>query len=163
MADSPASSVSARTETDRLLNVPGTVTIGDRLLSVGHLSTREERALWTELADLVAADSDPFQRIAPVLARLEREKKFLERGVLLEAAARAALDDAGVTDAILDRARRTVPAVLCRELYRRAKKYHPQLIEDELLAVITKANVGDLWFELESALGASADDPKATR
>lgn len=161
MTDSPPAA--ARTETDKLLNVPRTVAIGDRLLTVAALSTREERALWSELCDLVAADSDPFQRIAPTLARLEKEKKFLERGVLLEAAAKATLDAQPVPDAVLDRARRTVPAVLVRELYRRAKKFHPQLQEEELTAVVTRANVGDLWVALEAALGGGDGDPKATR
>lgn len=161
MTESPPASV--RTATDKLLNVPATVQIGDRLLTVASLSTREERALWSELCDLASADANPFQRIAPVLAQLERDKNFVARGVLLEAAARATLNAEPVSDGVLDRARRTVPAVLVRELYRRSRKFHPDLQEEELLAVVTRTNVGDLCAAMEAALGAGADDPKATR
>lgn len=162
MADSPPPAAT-RTPTDKLLNVPGTVAIGDRLLTVASLSLREERALWSELCDLATADANPFQRIAPVLAQLERDKKHVERNVLLEAAARATLNAEPVSDGVLDRARRTVPAVLVRELYRRSRKFHPELQEDELAAVVTATNVGELWFALEAALGVERDDPKATR
>jgi hypothetical protein len=151
------------TATDKLLNVPGRVTLGDRVLTVASLSMREERALWQELAGLVAANSDPFQRIAPVVARLTKESDFVARSVLLELAGREVLADVPPPDSLVEKARRTVPAVLVRELYRRAKKFHPELREEELTAVVTKVNVGDVWFDLEAALGGGTDDPKATR
>ena len=157
MSDHPAK------ESDRLLNVPGTITLGDRVLTVSAMSLREERALWQELSAIVAEQANPFQRIAPTIAQLERDKNFAARAVLLELAGREVLADAPPPDSLVEKSRRTVPVVLVRELYRRAKKYHPDLEEQELLAVITKANVGDVWFELEKALGMESDDPKATR
>lgn len=158
-----SSSLPSAVEGDRQLNVPGTVTIGDRALSVAALTLREERALWAELAEFAAADADPFHRIAPVLARLEKEKKLLERNVLLDAAARAVVEAHPLPDSAVDKARRTNPAALARELYRRAKKFHPQLDEAELIAVVTSANVGDVFYQMEAALGGGAADPKATR
>jgi hypothetical protein len=151
------------TETDRQLNTPGTMAIGDRLLTVGSLSTRAERSLYFELAEMVAAEADPFQRIAPVAERLLKEGKRDEHAVLIRIAAQATVGGDGPGPDTVMRARRTNPRVLCRELYRRAKPHHPELTEEELLAVITKANAEEVWMDFEEAMGIQPRDPKAIR
>lgn len=147
--------------TDQILNAPGTVTIGDRVLTVSSLSMREERALWGELSAIISEDSNPFTRAAPVLESLEKAGKHVERGVLLEHLCRVVSSNEPVPDRYIESSRRTNPKVLVRELYRRAKKYHPDLQEESLTAVITKTNVADVWADLEAALGSAAD-PKET-
>jgi hypothetical protein len=150
-------------KTDQLLNTPRELVIGELRVTVAALSTRGERALQRELSQVLAEESDPIARVQPILDRLDREKRYVEKQVVLTQAAQAAVDGDLPPFAAVMTARASNPRVLAREVYRRARVFAPKLELTEVEAVITAANVEDVHFDLEVALGREEDDPKPTR
>lgn len=149
--------------TDKLLNTPVELIIGELRFTVAALSMRGERALVRELSGMLAADADPIKRVQPILDRLEAEKRTGDRREVLLAAVNSAIEGELPGFGVVMSAREHSPAVLAREVYRRAKPFNPKLELREVEAVITEANVSDVWFDLEVALGRveGDSDPKA--
>lgn len=144
----------------QVANVPGRITIRDVVLSVASLNMRGEQAIYAELKSLVDDGTLLWRRIEPVLDRLEKSGNYAQRVLVIESTVRLILDGADVAQVAVDQARRTNPLVLAREIYLRAKPFHANLEPRELEAVITSVNVGEIFTQLEAALGKSSD-PKA--
>jgi uncharacterized coiled-coil protein SlyX len=150
-------------KTDLLMNVPRELVIGELRCTVAALSVRAERSLLRELSQVLAEEADPIERVQPILDRLEKQKRHVERQVVLSQAAQAAVNgELPSYDAVMN-ARATNPRVLAREVFRRARVFAPKLELIEVEAVITAANVEDVAFDLDVALGREEDDPKPTR
>lgn len=146
---------------DELANTPGRLRLGDVVLSVAALSARAEQALTRELQGIVADGTDVWRRVEPHLAYLEAAKRFNDRAQLVELVGRSIRAGATADEDAALAARSTNPTVPAREVYRRARPFHPNLELRELEAVITPTNVADVCADLEQALGAAADAKKA--
>lgn len=150
------------TTTERLLNVPGQLTLGTRVLSVAALSVRGERALAAEIGGFIGQAVDAYRRAKPLLEHLENIKDFAVHRAVSQSLADAVVRGDSPTYDAIEAARRTQPKVLACEIYRRAKPFHPNLDRAEIEAVITDANCTDVYFDLEVALGYADGDPKPT-
>lgn len=151
--------------TDRLINTPGHLKIGELMFTVASLSLRGERALFRELAGVLQAEADPIKRVQPVLDRLKAEKRDNDYAAVLNRAVESVITGELPEYGVVMKARETNPAVLAREIYRRAKQFHERLELREIEAVVTAANVADVCFDLEVALGRIEGDesPKDAR
>jgi len=148
------------TETDLMTNVPGTIKLIDRDLVVSSLSQRGERSLHQELESVLAEYETAWDRAKPGLDRM-KATDLLAWQIAVKELTKEMASGARPDAEAVDKARRTRPKVLARELYRRAKPHQPTIKLEELEAVVTTANVEDLYHQLIEAL--AGNDPKESR
>ena len=126
-------------------------------LTVTPLSIAAERILGAELKAMVTADRRRMCREALEEIGKIAEPTWADRQAVSEL---VTMSVGGVTFADLMAKRFDVEGIAV-ELYHRARAAHPKLTLDQVRAVITVANAGDVSDQLEKILKAGQTDKKS--